>query len=167
MDDYIIQNRYTRQEDMLREYAQKVLAKRVRYGAVLGLVLTVFITAASAVHKDKMTALVFAICSLIPLITLFIAPKLAYNDLLNKEKQIHGGKTDYETVISMAEHIIIQEDGYTAQAEYKNIIAVYYLEKSCVLMLSKTNGILLDVNGFSKGDKDTLKELIKSRCKNL
>ncbi len=160
----IIENRYVRQEQMAEEYASKVLAGRMRFGAVLGFVLILFVMVSSFAHGDKVTAAVFLICLLIPIVTLGMAPKLAYRDLLGKEQRIHGSRRDYQTVVRFGDRIEIEEDGYQLTADYADLVAVYELEHSWVLMVSRNNGIQLDVNGFVKGDAEQLRQLLNSRC---
>lgn len=162
----VLENRYTRQPEMISEYAREVLARRVRMGALGGCVILAFIIIASIAHEDYITAAVIGICLVIPICAIATAPRLAERDLIGKEQRLHGGKTDYETVIRFGDSIVIEEDGYTLRAEYADVIAIYYLERSCVLMLSKTNGIQADVNGFTNGSMRQFSRMIEDRCKN-
>ena len=86
--------------------------------------------------------------------------------MIRSGKQIHNG-VSYETVVTFDKNIKMVEGNVSLIVEYSQIIKIYQLKYSYILMFGKKNAIILGKEGFSGINYDEFKKYIKERCNNL
>lgn len=72
-----------------------------------------------------------------------------------------------ESVIRFGEKIVIAESQMELTLDYQTIVRVVRLKHSYVLMNSRRTGVMLDVNGFTKGTFEQFKQFLREKRPDL
>ncbi|MTK07851.1 MAG: YcxB family protein [Hungatella sp.] len=158
----LYENRYDTDDKMLSEYVHKVLCKRIYFmGAVFAPIAFIMI-GITMMKKDYIQVAVFGVCLFILIFTILITPPLTIRQLKESNKRLLNGK-DPEAVIQFGDNIKINQGTFSLTMEYNQILKIYELKHSYVLMFAKSSGIILDPAGFTIGDFNSFKEFIKAK----
>ena len=95
----------------------------------------------------------------------FLPNYYAWATLRNTKKQNDGVLP--ETVITFGDTIEIHEGMVHLTIEYRKIERVVRLKNSYVLMNGKRTGIILDPNGFTKGNFSEFKQFLRTKRPDL
>lgn len=69
-----------------------------------------------------------------------------------------------ETEVDFTDRIIVKIGESKEYFDYEDITSLYNLKGTCILMIGKTNGIILKKNGFYSGDYVDFLHFIKMKC---
>lgn len=158
------ENRYYSDDSMLSEYVHKVLCKRIYLMGAVFAPIAFIMTGIMLMKQDYILTAVFGVCLFIFIFTILITPPLTIRQLGESNKRMHNGK-NHEAVIQFGENISISQGTFSLTIEYDQILRIYELKHSFVLMFAKSSGIIIDPNGFTIGDFNAFKEFIRTRCK--
>lgn len=159
----LFENRYRMTDQMIKEYARKVLCKRLIWLSALILAISLPMFSLTLLWKDYVMSAVYFICLLIAAVERVVALPLTVRQMKENTERMHGGK-EQETVVRFGEKISISEGEFYLAIEYSQIIKIHYLKHSCVLMFGKSNGIMLAYDGFAGASFDEFREFIMERC---
>lgn len=162
----LFENRYYATDQMFREYARRVLCKRVIWTSGLILVISVPMLALTLLWKDYVMSAVFFLCLLIAAAELVIVPPLTVRQIKEVSERMHG-KKEQETAVRFCDKISISEGDFFLAIQYSQILKIHYLKHSCALMFGKRNGIMLAYDGFTTGSFAEFQKFIKERCPQL
>lgn len=151
---------------MLWEYVYKVLCKKFIIANIIITLIGALITAWSFYTIDENLAVVGFTLLFLGIVEIFIVPPITAISMIKSGKQIHNG-VSYETVVTFDKNIKMVEGNVSLIVEYSQIIKIYQLKYSYILMFGKKNAIILGKEGFSGINYDEFKKYIKERCNNL
>ncbi len=87
--------------------------------------------------------------------------------LMKKQEEniskLHNGNKP-ESVIRFSDKIYLTEGTFSVSFEYSQIIKIYNLKRSMVLMYSKQSGLIVKPNCFSVGTFEDFKKFINQKC---
>jgi len=160
--DIVFENKYYSNDDMLSEYINKVILKKIKIQgfviATVALIMVVF----SVIRNNTVYTAIYGVVLFITVTVLLLTPSMTLKQLKESDKKIHRGKK-LQTRVQFGDKIYLSEGTFSLSIEYDQIIKQYDLEHSYVLMFGKKNGILLEPNSFVRGNFDDFKEFIKLR----
>jgi hypothetical protein len=160
--DILFENRYQTDDKMLSEYVHKVLCKKIYAMGAVFAPIAFAMTVITMVKQEYILAAVFGVCLFINIITILFTPPLTIRQLQESSKRLHNGE-NHEAVIQFGDDIKISQGTFSLSIEYNQILKIYELKHSYVLMFAKSNGIILDPAGFTIGDFNTFKEFIGTK----
>lgn len=157
------ENRYYVTDEMLSEYVNKVLCKRLKR---LGLIVTIaalLMLWLTWTNGDYILSAVFGSCLFISVFTILIAPPLTLRQLKESERRLHNNKK-FETIVQFDKNITMTEGSFSLTVEYTQILKIYVLKYSYVLMLGRNNAIIIQPDHFTIGSFEEFKPYIESKC---
>ena len=164
MENIRFENKYLLSKDIIKEYVDKILLKKLmkrsRILAIISIVFLIFLL----YKQDYVIALIYAVPTLIILCVLIIMPPMTVNEVLNNSKSLHGGVV-MEAIYRFGDSITLLEGSITMNVEYSQVKKIHELDKICVLLIGKSNGIVLKKDSFSVGEYDDFKVFISDKCK--
>jgi hypothetical protein len=95
----------------------------------------------------------------------FVPDLFAWSSMRHSKQQNDG--VFPETVITFGDAIELREGMIHLTVEYRKITRVIRLKHSYVLMLGKRNGVIIDPNGFSRGDFPSFKAFLREKLPDL
>lgn len=157
------ENRYYSTNEMLREYINRVLCRKIfRFGSVIALLALIF-TVLSWVEKDLVFCAILGVCFLIVLLTMLLTAPLMMRQMKEDTQRLHNGQT-FETVVRFGERILLQEGDFSFACDYGQILRIHRLQHSWVLMFGARNGIMLDPERFTIGTLEDFEQFLQERC---
>lgn len=159
------ENRYFSTNEMLSEYVNKVLCKKIKLQGTILLVISFIMFILTWLQKDYPLSAVFGTCSFITLFVTVLSPFLLLKQLKQHNARIHNGK-EPETIIQFGDHITITEGTFSLTLEYNQILKRYSLKHSYILMIGAKNAIILSPDHFTIGSFDAFIPFIESMCPN-
>lgn len=158
-------NKYIYTQQMFREFVKYCKYRYLHSGIVFLTIMTVFCLAIA--NKFGVADIKFVICmiGMIVLLALInflytLESEIIYRNSL-EEKGI------LETEIDFTDRIIVKRGEDKEYFDYEDITSLYNLKGICILMIGKTNGIILKKNGFYSGDYVDFLHFIKMKCSEM
>lgn len=162
----LFENQYVCTHAMLAEFARKhgtgprkplVIFFAALY-AVLLLLSLIFGVLGEVADTMVMTAVIFAVLCCLPHI-------YAWSILRGMKSQNDGCLP--KTVVTFGDHIEMDEGMVHLTIEYRKIRRVIRLNHSYMLMLGRRNGVMLDPNGFTKGEFQAFRAFLHKKRPDL
>lgn len=158
----LFENRFSESNEMLSEYIRKVVCKKMRilgYSFAL-LALVMFIV--TIYRHDYVLSAVFGVSMFILLFTALVTPFATMRQVRENNRRLHNGKT-FETIVRFGDRIYLEEGSISMSFEYSQVIQTYSLKHSFVMMLGKTNGVLVSPSHFTIGTFEDFKAFLSSK----
>ena len=154
--------RYIGTHKMFAEFARKYMTGPRMPVLVIGWLLYAFVLSTCLLAADY-EHLHFVIgLGVILLVTAFMPQWYTWLMRRSTKKQNDGVLP--ETVITFGDTIELHEGMVHITVEYRKIVRVVQLKHSYVLMLGKRNGVMLELNGFTKGTFEEFKQFLREKC---
>nr|WP_288828412.1 YcxB family protein [uncultured Clostridium sp.] len=157
------ENRYYSDKLMISEYVHKILCKRIYIMGAVVAPIALIMTGITLIRQDYILTAVFGVCLFILIFTILITPPMTIRQMQEYDRKLNNGKKN-EAIIQFGEKISISQGTFFLTIEYSQILKTYELRNSFVLMFTKNSGIIIDPNGFTKGDFSDFKEFISKKC---
>lgn len=162
--DTLYENRYFVTDKMLFEYICKVLYKGLRTSAfifsVIAGILLLFTLYQSPFVLSNIVK-VFLLLILMLSIVIF-APIYALWQMKENSKRINNGQK-HESVVKFGDNISISEGTFSLTLEYSQILKIYHLQYSYLLMFGKHNAIMLCPKHFTVGTFEDFETFIEQK----
>ena len=158
------ENKFYTNDEMLKEYVNKVLSKYVRRIFLVYILIFLFIVKNGILRGDSSTIFRLIVCAIFLLFLNFLSQKYLFRLLKKTAKSIHNDQS-YPTLVQFGNNIFMQEGKFSMELDYSKIVKIYYLKYSYVLMFTNSNGIMVKYDSFTKGNFEDFKEFIKENCK--
>lgn len=158
------ENRYFASDEMLSEYVRKVLCKNVTSFGVIVFVWALIMLMITLYDRDYTYAAIFGTSLFILFPVILLTPFLTLRQLKESSRRIHNGKK-YESIIQFGDKITLLEGTFSLTLEYAQILKIYALKHSYILMFGKSNAILLRRDGFTIGSFEEFVPFIQSTCR--
>ncbi len=160
----VFEFRFTDQKETLYEYYRAVGGMRLKS-------LIIVLTAVIAVAVVACILKVYSILVLMIAIALvcgffYCYPYIAANSNLSAISKQCGGQIP-ETAVRFDEKIELTEAGEHTVIDYEKILAAMPLKRSFVLMLGKSDGIILPMECFTEESFQAFKEFLEGKCPDL
>ena len=162
----MLQNKFTTTDTMLKEYVIKIICKNLLVKGFIISTLGIIITFYHLLKYQYIQVGIFGSVTFICILVTIISPYVTYKQLKTSNLNLHNGNTP-ETNIIFDDKIYIREGSLSINIEYSQIKKFYKLKSCYVLIIGKSNGIIVDKNGFVNGTIDYFFTLIKQQCTNL
>lgn len=159
------ENRFYSDDKIMSEYVHKVLCRRLYVLGTLVIIGSLIAMAFAWLNNNYIMTAVYAVCLFISSFVVITVPHLTLKQLKDAEKRLHNGKNQ-ETIVQFGDKIAMTEGTFSLAMEYSQIIKIYSLRHSYVLMFSRSNGIILSPENFSIGTFEDFQAFIKSMCPN-
>jgi len=162
--DIEFENKFYTNDEMLKEYVNKVVSKYVRRIFLVYLLIFLFIVKNGILKGDLGTIFRLIVCTIFLLFLNFLTQKHFFRILKKTAKSIHNDQS-YPTLVQFGNNIFMQEGKFSIELDYSKIVKIYYLKYSYLLMFTNSNGIMVKYDSFRKGNFEDFKEFIKENCK--
>ncbi len=150
-------------QKMVAEYNRFALGKVWKVLMILLAGMTVLFLLGSLMDTYYLSD---AVMSVVVLLAFFLLPEFAAWETLRQQKKKSGGNLlAYQ--VCFGDEIVDTSPGQQMILSYDRVERVVHLKHSYVLMIDKRTGILLDINGFTKGSFPEFKQLLREKCPNL
>lgn len=159
----LFENRYKTDDRMLSEYVHKILCRKIYFMGAIFAPISFIMAGITLAKQDYILAAVLGVCLFITIVTMLITPPLTIRQLKEYDKRLNNGK-NHEAIIQFGENISIAQGTFSLTIEYGQVLKIYELKHSFVLMFARSSGIILDPSGFTIGDFNTFKEFIRTKC---
>ena len=159
------ENKYYAEDAMLKEYVDEILCWRTKRMGLFFSAMSAVMLVITLIGRDYIFTAIYGVCFLLTTVLSFLISPLTFRELKENGQYMNNGKV-CETVVRFGDCILITEGTFSLTVEYSQITEIYYLEKSCVLMFGKRNGILLDPNGFGEHAFKDFQIFIEGKAKN-
>ncbi len=161
--NYKFENRYYSTDEILSEYVHKVLCRKLKVmGAIIAAAALIMLFI-SFLDNNYILSAVFGVCLFISVCVTVLSPSLMLKQLKESDRRIHNDKK-FETVVQFGDNISISEGAFSLAIEFAQILKVYSLKHSYVLMFGKNNAIIINPDTFTLGTFEEFKSFIQSRC---
>lgn len=165
MENIEFENRFYFKDEMLKEYFTTIEMGIPKMFVILDYSLIVFsLVAGIYLHSKLLIILGFVWVGLI-IISKLVAI-LSIRNFKKRSKTFHKN-VEVETIYKFADKIYVEEGELKFNIDYSQIIKFKELKTCIVLLIGKSQGIILDPDGFSKGDLESFKKFILQKCENL
>ncbi len=155
-------NKYIYTQQMFREFV-KYYKYRYLHGGIIFLIgMTVFCLFIA--NKFGLVDVKFVLC-MIGMIILLALINFLYtleSEILYKNSLDEKGLL--ETEVDFTDRITVKIGKNKEYFDYEDITSLYNLKGICILMIGKTNGIILKKNGFYSGDYVDFLHFIRMKC---
>lgn len=156
----MFKNEYTINNKLIKEYVFCILCKDIIiWGLILSILLFMLFLLDNALYIN------LVLCFLILLFIIFF-PFMIIKKLEDNEKILNNGKIE-KTSILFDEKIIMDEGKVHLEFEYSQIKKIKQTKNLIALMINKESAILVNKNGFIKGNNDDFMKFIKEKKQNL
>lgn len=155
-------NKYTYTQQMFREFVKYCKYRYLHSGIIFLTIMTAFCLAIA--NKFGVADIKFVIC-MIGMIILLALINFLYtleSEIIYKNSLEEKGLL--ETEVDFTDRIIVKIGDNKEYFDYEDITSLYNLKGTCILMIGKTNGIILKKNGFYSGDYVDFLHFIKMKC---
>ena len=155
-------NKYTYTQQMFREFVKYCKYRYLHSGIIFLTIMTVFCLAIA--NKFGVADIKFVICMIGMIILLALINFLSTleSEIIYKNSLEEKGLL--ETQVDFTDRIIVKIGDNKKYFDYEDITSLYNLKDTCILMIGKTNGIILKKNGFYSGDYVDFLHFIKMKC---
>ena len=157
--DIKFENRYFNTEEMLREYVNVVLCRKIKIFGILIFIVGIIMMTYSLSDKNYIISSFIGISAVISIIISILTPSLTIKEIKENKNGINGFSKD-ETVVQFGDKIKFNEGAFSITIEYCQIKNIYDLKYTYILMLDKNNEIILSPTGFTKGTFEEFKDFI-------
>lgn len=155
-------NKYIYTQQMFREFVKYCKYRYLHGGIVFLTIMTVFCLAIA--NKFGVADAKFVIC-MIGMIVLLALINFLYtleSEIIYKNSLEEKGLL--ETEVDFTDRITVKIGENKEYFDYEDITSLYNLKGICILMIGKTNGIILKKNGFYSGDYVDFLHFIRMKC---
>lgn len=125
-------------------------------------VLLAFVMQNGIIGNVGYSMLIISTCMLV---FSFLPHWYAWNVLKHSKKQNDGAIP--ETVITFGDIIEMDEGMVHLTIEYRKIVRTIRLKHSYMLMMGSRNGVMIDLNCFTKGTFKEFKQFLREKCPNV
>jgi len=164
MMDLKFENRYFLTDEILAEYVHKVLCRRMRFWGLIIVAAALIMLIVTLSDGEFTLAAVFGTCLFIAGSVVIFAPSLTLKQLKETGRRIHNNEK-FETVVQFGDHIAMSEGTFSLTVEYAQIVKIYSLQHSYILMLGKSNAVMIRPDGFTTGSFEEFVPFIQSVCR--
>ncbi len=156
--------RYIPQEKNMVEFYRKVIGPRPVLVIIGGIIFGwMFLQAVLGGYWQEL--LVYYIIFAAALGMLLLIPNIMARKSFKQALWQNDGKVP-ETVVTVGDSIEIQDGILHMHLEYRKITKVLRLKNAYALLIDK-NGVILDINGFTKGSFAEFKQFLKEKRPDL
>ncbi|MEQ3308526.1 YcxB family protein [Fusobacterium varium] len=155
-------NRYIYTQQMFKEFVKYYKYRYLHAGIIFLIGSTVFCLFIA--NKFDLVNIKFVLCMIGMIILLFLInflytleSEILYKNSLDEEGIL-------ETEVEFTDRIIVKIGKNKKYFDYEDINSIYNLKGICILMIGKTDGIILKKNGFYSGDYTEFLHFIKEKC---
>ncbi len=159
----MIENRFFMTDDILKEFIYKVLCKKTITSGAIVSTLSFLLFIYSIYQKNSFMAGVCIVNSFICTSTIIFTPILALNSLKHNNK--NKGFQEEIIITFTDEKITLKEGSIIIDIGYDNILEIHKLDKATIFMTSRTNGLIISNDGFTKGSLENCINLAHSKIK--
>ncbi len=157
------ENRYTMTEEMIHEYLQQIVCRKL-IKCCFALFVLFMVACGGAWHfGNRNAAVVFAVFAVTSLISGLSAPLFAAHQVRISSASASAA----ETVVQFGDRILVQDCGVQIWFDYSEITAVKILDHFSVLQVGRREAIILAPAGFSKGDRIAFWRFFRSKRPDL
>ena len=151
---------------MFYDYVRKITYRKttfVRLGIYLFFLLCM---ALNLSRSSKAIAVVTGTWAVLGIVIIFTEPKRMVRRLKESELRFHKGE-NLEGVVRFDDDDISFEKGtHSFRLEYPQIGKIYFMKRTCVLIVDRSVGILMSTDGFTIGDYERFQSYIQIKCYN-
>lgn len=145
----MVENRFFMTDDILIEFIIKVLSKKLIIQSMVVSVVSLVFLIYQILQRNTFFVGVYLVNTIICSSAGIVTPIILFKSF--KKDNLAKGYKD-EIIITFTEDKITLKEGSThLEVAYENILEIHTLKKSCVFMLSSQNGIIVNLNTFTKG----------------
>lgn len=157
--------RYKADDSVIKEFVNKVLAhKLIGQGIFMVIVAVIFMVLSTRGNHKALTG-VYIVVALVSLFSAFYAPKKMMANFKKSDKAFFNGKAE-ETIVRFDDKITVIEEPAQLSFSYDQVEKIMVYNVICVLMVSKSNGIVLKKDGFGEKSFQEFLEFINEKCVN-
>ncbi len=150
--DALFINRYYPSQKLFEAFYKKTSQKYSRIIGIAGLaVLAVGLFTLAWSGGADLFFLLMGIVGAALCLALIFFHKIMARSAMGRTLKLHGGKV-FQTTVSFAERIVLEEGEETLTLDYSDIVDVVDCETVLALMFGKANGVIVKKDGFFKGD---------------
>ncbi len=155
-------NRFTATDEMLKEFINKVLCKKIFFTSKVFGVCGIAMIIVSALGNDMTGLAMFAALTCVVVGMAIFTPKLTFNQMKKADKEINGNNK-FETVVEFKNKVIVDEGAFHLELEFDRIRRIHTLKTCAVLMFTSQNGIIISKDGFEKGTYEEFLKFLKQK----
>ena len=157
--------RFKADDSVIKEFVNKVLARKLISQGIFMFVIAIIFMALSTRGNHSMLTGVYIVVALVSLFSVFYAPKKMMANFKKSDKAFFNGKAD-ETIIRFDDKITVTEEPAQVSFTYEQVEKIMVYNIICVLMVSKSNGIVIKKDGFGEKSFDEFLAFINEKCVN-
>lgn len=158
--DIKFESRFYGTKKMYSEFIYRVVLKNT---LIFCCILIVAFTVLALISNNPANINLY-VCLIFMLVwCIVLIPPFMIRNVLKQGKKINNGK-EYEAIVQFSDKIYVNEGNVALELEYSQIVKLCALKHSYVLMIGKTNGVLLSPEGFTIGTFEDFKEFIREMC---
>ena len=158
--------RYKADDTVIKEFVNKILAHKMIGQGMFMIVIAIVFTALSMKGSHKIFTYVYIGIALISVFAAFYAPKKMMKRFKESDNAFFNGKAD-ETIIRFDEDkITVIEEPSQASFSYDQVERILVYNVICVLMISKSNGIVVKKDSFGEKSFEEFYAFINEKCVN-
>ena len=159
-------NRYYGSDEMLKEYINKVLLKKMRKKNLIFAIIAIIIMVICIIDQAYMIAGVLACCAFMMVFLYIATPRIMMREIKKQDRILHNGES-HETIITFGDKIVIEEGDVTISTAYSQITKLHKLDLSWVLMTGKDSCVMIEPNSFVDKAIDEFEVFICEKCPNM
>lgn len=157
--------RYKSDDFVIKEFVNRVLARKLISQGVFMLIIAVVFMVLSTRGNNSLLTGVYILAAFVSLFAVFYAPKKIMANFKKSDKAFFNGKAE-QTIVRFDDKITVIEEPASVSFSYEQVEKIMVYNVICVLMVSKSNGIVLKKDGFGEKSFDEFLSFINERCVN-
>lgn len=162
----IFENRFTSTDEMMREYINKVICKKITLHAMLLSALSLLVIIIVYILGEYELMAISSVVLFSSICIFIFVPTLTFRQFKKSAESLHGG-TNPETVVRFEDKISMSEGTINMTFNYSQIKRAIRLKHSYVLMIGKYNAIIVSPDHFTIGTFNSFVKFIEDNtgCK--
>ena len=158
--------RYKADDSVIKEFVNKVLAHKMIGQGVFMILIAIVFTALSTRSSHKIFTYVYIGVAIISILAAFYAPRKMMARFKESDNAFFNGKAEETIVRFDDEKITVIESPSEVAFSYDQVERITVYNVICVLMLSKSNGIVVKKDGFGDKSFEEFYAFINEKCVN-
>lgn len=163
MMNILYENRYFGTKRMAKEYVSKVICRRLLRACAVIMFFSIVLMSFAKLSNAFGIVGILAGCLITTLTVAFIAPIYTTRKLIKYHMQLNNGEKE-ECLVQFGDEIYMKDIDGERIIYYSQIVSIYDLRNSYILMLNNKKGIMISKESFTAGDLNTFKGFIKKMC---
>ena len=158
--------RYKADESVVKEFVTKVIAHKIIGQAMFMVVVALIVTALSMRSSRSIFSYLYMGVALLSVAAVYYFPAKTMKKFKASDSAFFNGKAD-ETVVTFNEdEIVVTEEPSSIRVPYDKVERILVYKVICVLLTSKSNGIVVKKDGFGEHTFEEFMEFINEKCVN-